>query len=420
MPRFAYKAKKGPTEIVQGEIDADSEDAAIGKISALGLVPVKLQSSGGEAAAPSVVSPGIKISTPVSPIPGSQRAKTRVPHSDLSIFTRQFAILLKASVPLFRIFDILQIQTKSLKFRQVLVTIQEELRQGASLSEALAQYPKVFSQIYVSMIHSGEVSGTLDKVLMRLSEFAEKEEQVRAKVQAALVYPAFLALMGVATVFVLLTFVMPRLMSLFTDMGTQLPLITRIIIKISRFCQAYWIFIVAGSGLSTFLLRSKGLSPAQKKAIDAFLLKLPLIGRLIEKAETARFLRSMELLYENGIPLFKAVEVGARTVGNSMMQEALAKVPGYLEGGETLARSLSQVPSISPFVIHMVSVGEESGQLGAAVRETASFYEQETEQFIKITTSLLEPLMILIIGLVVGFIVIAMLLPIFDLQALAQ
>jgi general secretion pathway protein F len=420
MPRFLYKAKKGPTEIVQGEIDAETEDAALGKITSSGLVPIKLEpaikikvvdsSTGKTTAAPTET----KAFTP------TERAKARIRYDDLHIFTRQFAILLKASVPLLRIFEVLKNQTQNPKFRNILTDIQASLREGASLSETLQQYPKIYSHIYINMIHSGEVSGTLDKVLLQLASFAEKEAEIRSKVQSAIVYPLFLLLVGIGTIFVLLTFVMPRLMTLFSDLGTELPTVTQIIINISTFLQHYWIFILTGVTGITVFLRSKGLSPKQQKVLDGALLKMPVFGNLIQKAETAKFLRSVELLYENGIPLYQAVRIGTRTVSNIPMREELEKVPDRLEGGETLANSLERVPYISTFVTQMISVGEESGQLGSAVRETASFYEQQTNQVIKVATSLLEPLMILGIGLIVGFIVIAMLLPIFDIHVLAQ
>ncbi len=414
MARFLYKAKKGPSEIVEGELDAENEDAALGKISGLGLIPIKLQ------AASYAEGPGHSGDGQGFTISAESRGKIRISFNELNIFTRQFSILLKASVPLLRIFEILQMQAHNLKFKAVLHDMQDSLRQGAPLSEVLGHYPKIFSQVYISMVQAGEVTGTLDQVLARLSDFAEKEAEVRARVQSALIYPLFLFLMGIMTIFVLLTFVMPRLIGLFSDLGTELPMPTRVVIAVSHFCQANWIWMSITAGVVFFWLKFKGLSLPQKKILDRNVVRLPLLGTLIEKAETSRFLRSMELLYEHGIPLYQAVSVANKTVSNVVIRDELEKVPARLEGGSTLAKSLEDVPYISKFVTHMVAVGEESGQLGAAVRETASFYEQETNQAMKIATSLLEPIMILSIGLVVGFIVIAMLLPIFEIHVLAQ
>lgn len=418
--KFVYKAKKGPTEVVEDVIDADNEEAALAKISSMGLIPVKIShSTSGPSIAPQPKAEQ-KASAVQTPAGSIVRAKARIPYKQLNIFTRQFAILMRASVPLLRIFEILQSQTSNLKFQAILKDIQDLLRQGASLSDALSQYPKIFSQVYVSMVQAGEVSGTLDKVLIRLSEFAEKEAEVRARVQGAVVYPAFLLCMGILTVFILLTFVMPRMISLFADLGTELPGPTRAVIAASNFCQHNWIWMVlAVAGLVAFL-RTKGLGPSQKRSLDAIGLKLPLIGGLLQKAESTKFLRSMELLYEHGIPLYQAVAVANNTVTNQIVREELDKVPARLEGGATLAHSLSEVPYISKFVTHMVSVGEESGQLGSAISETAAFYEQETNQMIKVATSMLEPFMILVIGIMVGFIVIAMLLPIFEIHVLAS
>lgn len=420
MPRFVYKAKKGPQEIIEGEIDAENEDAALGKISGLGLVPLRLQTLAGSPQEPAHSSqPSPKGVSDAQVTPGP-KGGVRVSYKDLNIFTRQFAILLKASVPLMKIFETLQSQASNKKFRQVLQDIQSALREGASLSNALGAYPKIFSQLYINMINSGEISGTMDKVLMRLAEFAEKEAEVRSRVQSAVVYPFFLLLVGIATIFILLTFVMPRLMGLFTDLGTELPLVTRVIIRVSKFSQSYGLWLLGFVAVGAGLLRSRGLSQKQKASVDHFLIHLPILGSLIQKAETANFLRSLELLYENGIPLYQAVNIATRTVSNTAIRQELEKVAPRLEGGGTLANSLKEVVYMTEFVTNMVSVGEESGQLGVAVRETALFYEQETNQFIKMATSLLEPLMILGIGIVVGFIVIAMLLPIFEIHVLAQ
>lgn len=420
MPQYHYKAKKGPAEVVEGEIEADSEDAAVAKISSWGLIPVKISIFAFGRSITVTPKENAKARESVQSAGSIAREKARIRYKQLNIFTRQFAILLKASVPLLRIFEILQAQTADPKFQAILKDIQDLLRQGASLSDALSNYPKIFSRVYVSMVQAGEVSGTLDKVLLRLSEFAEREAEVRARVQGAVVYPLFLLAMGIITIFILLTFVMPRMITLFADLGTELPGPTRVVVAISSFCQHNWVWMVlAVSGISV-LLRTKGLSAGQKRSLDALGLKLPIIGDLLKKAESAKFLRSMELLYEHGIPLYQAVAVANNTVSNQLVREELEKVPARLEGGATLAHSLAEVPYISKFVTHMVSVGEESGQLGTAISETASFYEQETNQMIKVATSMLEPLMILGIGIMVGFIVIAMLLPIFEIHVLAQ
>lgn len=422
MPLFLYKAKKGPEEIVQGTLEAENEDAALGKITERGLVAIQLHPV--QELTPAVSVPEAEEIKTKEQGKGlfsqAQKKKIRVSHKELNVFTRQFAIILKAHVPLLKIFEILQTQTASAKFRKVLRDIQSLLREGESISAALKQYPRIFSEIYASMVHAGEVSGTLDKVLGQLAEFSEKEAEIRTKVQNAFIYPLFLLFVGIATVFVLLTFVMPRLIVLFSDLGTALPLPTQIIIKISYFLQAYWVTILLGTAVVAFILRSGGLSPSQKKIFDQFKLSFPIFGNLILKSETAKFLRSVELLYESGIPLYQAVRIGSETVSNLAMREKLLKVPELLEGGKTFAKSLEEVPYISRFVSQMISVGEESGQLGVSARETAVFYEQETDQAVKIATTLLEPLMILAIGIVIGGIVISMLLPIFEIHALAQ
>ena len=423
--KFAYKAKKGPTEVVQGELEAENEDAALGKVASLGLVPIRIteiSAATGQVVSrvekKSPVKPKIQEAAP--PISLGDRAKVRVSHKELNIFTRQFSILTKASVPLLKIFDVLSLQTQSSKFKAALMDMQKTLRDGGGLSDTLAHYPRIFSQIYVNLINSGEISGTLDQVLGQLAEFADKDEETRSKVQSAMIYPLFLFLVGVLTVFILMTFVMPRLMNLFGDLGTELPGITKFMMAISVFCQNYWVVMVAVAAGIFSWFRIKGLSPAQKRLIDSFLIHAPVIKNVTEKSEIARFLRSLELLYGNGIPLYKAVSIATRTISNDFIRESLENVPDQLEGGATLAQSLEKVNYVTPFVCQMVSVGEESGALNSALKETANFYEQETNHFVKIATSLLEPLMILGIGGVIGFIVISMLLPIFEIHVTAR
>ena len=424
MPKFNYKAKKGPTEIVQGEIDADSEEAALGKISAQGLIPIKLEPlvKPSPSAAPAPVKKA-ESSTPqetAKPLGLEEKSKLQIKRRDFDIFTRQFAILLRANVPLLRIFTSLQTQTHSASFKIMLGDIQEQLRAGSSLSDTLRRYPRIFNQLYVNMIESGEISGTLDVVLIRLSEFSQKENEIRSKVQSALIYPLFLLVMGIITIFALLTFILPRLMHVFEDLGTELPAITKAVISASHFCQNNWLMIVGSVLVVVALSRTQGISKAQKKILDPMLIKIPIFGDLIKKSETTKFLRSLELLYENGIPLYKAVEVSARTVENIAIQDQLETLKAKLQGGATLTQSMQQVPYIGTFVTNMISVGEESGKLTEAIQETASFYEQEATQTVKIATALIEPFMILLIGGMIGFIVIAMLLPIFEISAGAK
>jgi type IV pilus assembly protein PilC len=217
-----------------------------------------------------------------------------------------------------------------------------------------------------------------------------------------------------------LTFVLPRLMGVFEDLGTELPAVTLFVMSVSAFCQRYWLYIIGAAVLIFTYFRTKGISTGQKKALDGVSLRIPLFGNLILKSEIEKFLHSLELLYENGISLHKAVEVAGRTVTNIVIQQELEKVPDRLRKGETLTASLAQVPYISDFVTNMVSVGEESGKLGEAILETANFYEKEAAQVVKIATALIEPVMILLIGGIIGFIIIAMLLPIFEISALAR
>lgn len=419
MAKYFYKAKKGPEEIIQGELDADNEDQALGKLAAQGLIPIRLGltpvEGGSKASAPARDHASALPNTGVSG-KAADLSRIKIRRRDFDIFTRQFAILLRANVPLLRIFSVLQTQAADSQFKTLLVDIQDKIRAGSSLSDALRNYPRVFSQLYVSMIEAGEVSGMLDAILVRLADFSEKEAEIRSRVQAALIYPVFLLGVGLLTVFALMTFILPRLMTVFEELDSELPAMTQWVMAASHFLASYWLPIVVSMMILILLFRTRKVSDAWKAIWDPVSLKIPIFGDLIIKTETSRFLRSLQLLYENGIPLFRAATVSARTVDNAAIRKSLEALPGNLQGGSTLTQSLQQIPYISSFVINMVSVGEESGKLGDAVQETASFYESESAQVVKVATTLLEPLMIFLIGGLIGFIVIAMLLPIFEIH----
>ncbi len=401
MPIFTYKAKKGPEEIVEGEIRAENKEAAISQLLREGVTPIKVEAS---------QSPG--------PKPQFYSAKSfgKVRSYDIDIFTRQFASLIKSSITLISALHIIGEQTENANFKRIISNIATEVENGEILSDALSKYPELFSSIYINMIKSGEAGGAMEEALNRLVEFREKEDEIRSKIKSALAYPVFLIITGISTIFILFTFFMPRLIDLFNQLGQTLPLPTRILISITNFVGDTWVWIAIGSFILVLFFKRKGLSKGRRLAADWLKSHLPIIGKLIKKAEISRFARASAVLLRSGISLFKAIEVATPLVESEIFRNELSNMNKKIISGSSLTDSMKTVSYFSPMVLNMVAVGEEGGHLEESLLEIASFYEKEAERSIKLVTSLMEPVIVMIIGALVGFIVFAMLLPIFSID----
>lgn len=401
MGTFIYKAKKGPKEIVEGKIRAENKEAAILKLLDEGATPIKVEESN---------PPGLK------PQSVSVRRFERVRAYDIDIFTRQFASLIKSSITLIGALHIIAEQTENTRFKLIVSNIATEVENGEILSDALSAYPKLFSSIYINMIKSGEAGGAMEEALNRLVEFREREDEIRSKIRSALAYPAFLITTGILTVFVLFVFFMPRLIDLFSQLGQRLPLPTRILISITNFAKDAWGWTILVSIVLVLYFKRKGLSKGERVAIDWLKAHTPIIGKLTKKAEISRFARASAVLLRSGISLFKAIEVAAPMADSEIFRNELIDMNKKIISGSSLTDSMKTVSYFTPMVLNMVSVGEESGHLEESLLEVANFYEKETERSIKLITSLLEPIIVMIIGALVGFIVFAMLLPIFSID----
>lgn len=409
MPTFKYVAKRGPKELVEGVLEADDRAHVLSHLSGLGYIPVRISE-----AAPTSVGVGA-----VRP-PVAVEAGGCVPVRHLNQFTRQFASLMRSHVPLLRALSVLKEQTTHPRLRQVLAGLVEAIRQGETLSSALLRYPRVFSPLYVSLTRSGEVSGTLDEVLDRLAAQADRDETMRAQVQSALAYPTLVGVVGIGTVIFLLTFVMPRLLKLFEGFGSRLPLPTRILLTVTGWCQQgwFWIGCLVAAGLLALWIRSR--AEPSRLLWDRLSLRLPLLGTLTRDVELARFARSFGLLLDHGVPILQAAEVAIPVVHNRVIRRALERLPADLKEGGSLAGCLKTLPVATPFVVHTVAVGEEGGRVGEALAEIATLYEREVERLLRVMASLLEPMMILVVGSLVGFIVMAVLLPVFEMSVIAR
>ncbi|MDD5560720.1 MAG: type II secretion system F family protein [Candidatus Omnitrophica bacterium] len=411
MPIFVYKAKNGPQEIIEGTVEAGTKEAAVSKIEQMGYVPIRL-SLKEESRTDAVRNlPAAKSSTA-----GHSGMFERVGSYDLNVFTEQLATLVKSKVPLFESINILSSQTENRKLRQIVNSISADLKDGRTLSEALSKYPQVFPLLYVNMVRSGESGGVLDETLTRLARFREEQEEVKANISSALAYPIFIIIVGLITIIVLLTFGIPRLVSMFTEAKQALPLPTRMLISISNGIRHYWYLGLIFIALLVSMLKQKQVSKKTKTILDNLKLKLPLLGNFNKKAMLAEFTRTFALLLANGVPVLEAIQITIPTINNEVFKLELEKVHSDLIVGTPLSQSMKKSNWFPPFLTNMIAVGERGGNLQEVLLEVAVFYEREVRKLNKIMTSLLEPAIILVMGLIVGFIVMAMLLPIFEIN----
>jgi type II secretory pathway component PulF len=410
MANFIYQAKKDPQHVIEGRVEAATEKEAIEKISLLGLVPVSLR----QEAAGTVIAAAPQETTV------SIRSGIKLSSREVTVFSRQLASLLKSGVPILRALIIIRDQAVNPGMRTVLQNIYREIEAGAVFSAVLAQYPRAFPPLYIALVRAGENSGALPEVLFKISAYRAKQEEVVARFRMAMVYPCLMAFVGIGTVVFMLTFVMPRLTRLYKDMGQALPLPTKILISISSGLQHGWPWALAMTALVIFVLRRYNLSRTGKATLSHLQLKVPVFGNLVLKAELARFSRTLELLLRSGISILRAINVTIPVLDNEVIKSQLNSSYKELEQGGSLGRSLKNSKIIPTFMSNLLVVGEESGKLDDALNEVAASYERDTDEAIQVMSSLLEPLLILFMGLIVGFIVVAMLLPIFEMNVMIK
>ncbi|MFH1360481.1 MAG: type II secretion system F family protein [Candidatus Omnitrophota bacterium] len=409
MPRFFYKAKKGPGETINGSLDAENLDGAISQIIRLGLAPLDVSTHPPKE--------GRIPKKAKNPYPLFYR---RIKSTDRTMFTRQLFDLVEGGVPLLRALNVVVAQTLNPVFKGIIERIRSFVRDGGSLADALAQYPQVFSRLYVNMIHSGEISGNLDVVLGRLVEFADKDEETRAKVRSSLIYPALMLIVGTATIFVLLTFVIPRLTVMFDDLSQALPLPTIILITLSQFLERFWWLVLFVALLIAWYFRKLTQSAEGKLWLDQWKLKIPFLGKFIQDVEIGRFARTLGTLLQSGVTIVTALDAVWALLDNEVIRKEIRKVSEEVAGGASLSLALRKCPHFPDASRSVIAVGEESGHLEHALQKLADAYERQSDRSVKTVTSLLEPLLIVAIGAVVGFIVIAMLLPIFKMNLIIR
>ena len=397
MKQFEFKAKDGATRTVQRTLLAESQRDAVAKVEAMGYIPVWVKEATGN---------GTR-STPLR--------RRRVRHEDITLFTRQIASLTKSGVPILRALRTIQDQTTNRSLVRVVADIEDRVRDGAMLSEGMEIYPRLFSSLYINMIRAGEVGGVLDVILIRLAEARERQEESRRRVQSAMAYPVLVLTVGIGTVFVLLTFLLPRITQLF-DSYESLPGATRALIGISDFCQHSWHWILIGTLLLVALIARLLEVEKGRLLLHSLLLRTPLLGPFLRDYDLSQFGRTLALLLDSGITIERALTLSGKTMRNAVLDGELGVIrDDALQHGTPISTGLREAPHFPNFVANMVGVGEESGRLEEALTEISDFYERSTEQRARVMTSLLEPALLLVVGGIVGFIVFAMLLPVFEL-----
>ncbi|MFC1704487.1 type II secretion system F family protein [Candidatus Omnitrophota bacterium] len=401
MKTFIYRAKNGPENILEGKIVANSAQEVVDILKRKGYMATQVYE---------------QTSSVDSAARFSLRMFFGVRLKEIAIFSRQLANLLKSGVPILKALHILSEQTQDAYFRNIIIDIAEKVKKGESLSMSLRSYPKIFTPFYIAMVKAGEDSGGVDRSLMRIADYYVKQLELQSKIKSALAYPMLILLVGIGSIIFIFTNVMPRIIPLFSSLNVELPMPTRILIAISEFLQGNWYYLILFVLIFLLIFKKAMSNKVFQYYISTIKLRLPIFGQLVFKSEVARFARALEMALHSGIPIIRALDISLPIINEYVIKESLSQSLKDLESGVTLSSTLKNAKIFPPFVFNLVSVGEESGKLYEALSDIADSFKTDCEDAIKTLTTLLEPSMVLIIGLIVGFIVTAVLLPIFQLN----
>lgn len=407
MPLYQYKGLKTDGMAASGMIDAESPKSARLKLRKTGVYPTE------------VIEQGLTGQVLMRDDHPSGRRAT-LSTQDLALLTRQLGTLLVAGLPLIEALGILIEQAGRKPAQTLMADIREQVRQGKALSVALETYPRDFSQIYVHMVRAGEASGALDQILFRLAEFLEKQLALKNKVTNAIMYPALMLLVGVAVLLFLMTFVVPKITAVFADLRQALPWPTLVLLNISHFLGAYWPLLAAGLALGVWWLRAQLRTPAGREVADRLVLKLPLLGTVARMVAISRLASTLSTMLASGVQLLDALDVAKRVMNNRILEHAVEIARGNIREGDSIADPLKRSGEFPPLVTHMIAVGEKSGEMEEMLRRISQIYDTDVDRVITRMTSLMEPIMILVMGVIVFFIVLAILLPIFQMSQMAR
>ena len=395
MPAFVWKGKTRDGKVVSGERVADNKEAVMQLLRRDQILVSSVKEKGRELALP--------------------KLGGGVPSKDLAIFTRQFSVMIDAGLPLVQCLEILGGQQENKTFAKILQQTRMDVEGGASLADAMRKHPKAFDDLYTNMIAAGEAGGILDTILKRLATYIEKAVKLAGQVKSAMIYPIAVMVIAGLVVGVILWKVIPTFASLFSGLGAELPLPTRVVIAMSNNLVTYFIPIVVLVGIAGYAFTRYYATDNGRHVVDRIVLKLPILGDIMRKIAVARFCRTLATLISSGVPILDGLEITARTSGNAIVEDAIMLTRKSIERGETISAPLKDTAVFPPMVTQMIGVGEATGALDTMLAKIADFYEEEVDTAVAGLLTLLEPIMIAVLGVVVGGIVIAMYLPIFDL-----
>ena len=405
MSTFAYVGRNRQGAVKKGELTAKTRDEAVDQLRKQQVVVTSLEEKSG-------MGGKFKVSL------GSG-----LTDKDLVVFTRQFGTMINAGLPLIQCLDILSTQSENKVLRETVGDVKNSVEAGSTFSDALKKHPKVFDDLYVNMIHAGEVGGLLDTILTRLAKHIEKAMKLKGQIKSAMVYPSAIVGVAVIIISVLMVWVIPVFAQMFMEMSggkVGLPGPTQIVINVSNFFQSYW-YAMGGAMVAMVIAIKRYYATVNGRVvIDRLLLKVPIVGDLIRKASVAKFTRTLGTLITSGVPLLEGLSICAKTSGNKVIEEALMNARVSISGGKTISEPLAKCNVFPKMVTHMIAVGESTGALDAMLGKIADFYEDEVDQAVETLTSLLEPIMMVVLGTIIGFIVIAMYLPIFTMAQAIQ
>ncbi len=391
MPTFTYTARALTGELKTASMDAATKDEVVTQLRRQKLIVVKVDEE------------------------QKKKRGGRIKMRDIVIFTRQFSTMINSGLPLVQALDILAKQSENPALKEVTKQVVYDVESGHTVADALSKHPKAFTELYVNMVSAGEAGGILDTILMRLATFLEKNDALVGKVKSAMIYPTVIMSVAAIAIVTLLIFVIPTFEKMFASVNLALPLPTRIVIELSAILQGYWWLIGGIIVGAVFALKSYYKTSSGQLAIDSFLLKMPVLGDMLRKSAVSRFTRTLGTLISSGVSILEGLEITAKTAGNRVIHDAIMESRASIAGGDTIAAPLQKSNVFPPMVISMISVGEQTGGLDAMLTKIADFYDTEVDTAVGGLLSLMEPIMIVFLGVVVGGMVVAMYLPIFDM-----
>ena len=394
MPTFSYSARTLAGEIQTGQIDVPNREAVIGYLRKQRMIPVSVREK--KEAFEITIGKVVKM-------------------RDIVHFTRQFATMINSGLPLVQCLDILSTQSENKRFRKIIEQVKFDVESGNTLADSLRKHPKIFSDLFVNMVAAGEAGGILDTVLLRLASFLEKNAALIRKVKGAMVYPAVIISVAIIAIAVLLIFVIPTFEQMFASVNLTLPLPTRVVIIASDLLQAYWWAIFGGIVGFIWAIRMYYRTDVGKLQLDRLMLHSPLLGDLLRKTAVARFTRTLGTLIASGVSILDGLEITARTAGNRVIHDAVLRSRASIAGGQTISEPLRESGVFPPMVTQMINVGEQTGALDEMLQKIADFYEDEVDTAVGALLSAMEPVLIIFLGVIVGGMIVAMYLPIFDM-----